>query len=323
MTFAAPLEAKSIRFRARSFVAFTLTPEAPISDWLEGLDHWIGNSPGYFSGRPVVLDLNVLKPAVEDIALLVAALWARGIRVYAIEMEGASLGPDLPPLLAGAKEATAEGLLGRAARKARAEELEAAAAEAPARAEPPGQNAVHAEALQASQHEMADPALARLEAVRIEPARTEAAKTEAARTEAARTEAVRTDAAGTEAARAGRGAVHMPLEPAAGTLMIKAPIRSGQSVFHPHGDVIVLGSVASGSEIVAGGSIHVYGTLRGRAIAGSEGNISARIFCRKNEAELLAVDGWYTTAEEMEGVSRGKAVQAFLENDALCVMPLG
>ena len=105
--------------------------------------------------------------------------------------------------------------------------------------------------------------------------------------------------------------------------MIKAPIRSGQSVFHPHGDVIVLGSVASGSEIVAGGSIHVYGTLRGRAIAGSEGNVSARIFCRKNEAELLAVDGWYTTAEEMEGVSRGKAVQAFLDNDALCVVPLG
>jgi septum site-determining protein MinC len=110
---------------------------------------------------------------------------------------------------------------------------------------------------------------------------------------------------------------------AAGTLMIKAPIRSGQSVFHPHGDVIVLGSVASGSEIVAGGSIHVYGTLRGRAVAGSEGNIAARIFCRKNEAELLAIDGWYTTAEEMEGVSRGKAVQAFLENDALCVLPLG
>ncbi|TPK89458.1 septum site-determining protein MinC [Mesorhizobium sp. B2-4-17] len=313
MTFAAPLEAKSIRFRARSFVAFTLTPEAPISDWLEGLDHWIGNSPGYFSGRPVVLDLNVLKPAVEDIALLVAALGARGIRVYAIEMEGASLGPDLPPLLAGAKEATAEGLLGRAARKARAEELEAAAAEAPARAEPSGQNAVHAEALQASQDEMADPALARLEAVRIEPARTAVARTEAATT----------DAAGTEAPRVGQGAVQMPPEPAAGTLMIKAPIRSGQSVFHPHGDVIVLGSVASGSEIVAGGSIHVYGTLRGRAIAGSEGNISARIFCRKNEAELLAVDGWYTTAEEMEGVSRGKAVQAFLENDALCVLPLG
>ena len=308
MTFAAPLQNKSIRFRARSFVAFTLTPEAPIADWLEGLDHWIANSPGYFAGRPVVLDLNILQPGPEEIAALVGTLARRGIRVYAIELEGAELGPELPPLLSGAKEATAEGLLGRAARKARAEELEAAVAEERAHvaaeaveAEAPQE--APAEALQGdmSGDEPMDPELARLEAVRIEPAQTEAAQS--------------------RSTNAGQGATRH--EPSAGTLMIKAPIRSGQSVFHPHGDVIVLGSVASGSEIVAGGSIHVYGTLRGRAIAGSEGNIAARIFCRKNEAELLAVDGWYTTAEEMEGVSRGKAVQAFLDNDALCVMPLG
>ncbi|TPI50572.1 septum formation inhibitor MinC [Mesorhizobium sp. B3-1-7] len=298
MTFAAPLHNKSIRFRARSFVAFTLTPEAPIADWLEGLDHWIANSPGYFNGRPVVLDLNILQPGPEEIGALVGVLGSRGIRVYAIELEGAELGPDLPPLLAGAKEATAEGLLGRAARKARAEELEmAAAGERVQVTQETIQAAASAEApqIEMSGDEPVDPELARLEAVRIEPAQTEA----------------------------GQGAESVRTEPSAGTLMIKAPIRSGQSVFHPHGDVIVLGSVASGSEIVAGGSIHVYGTLRGRAIAGSEGNISARIFCRKNEAELLAVDGWYTTAEEMEGVSRGKAVQAFLDNDALCVVPLG
>lgn len=295
MTFAAPLQNKSIRFRARSFVAFTLTPEAPIADWLEGLDHWIGNSPGYFAGRPVVLDLNSLQPGPEEIAALVGTLARRGIRVYAIELEGAELGPDLPPLLAGAKEATAEGLLGRAARKARAEELEAAAVEAATVEAPIG---LPAEAPQPEiSQEEPNPELAGLEAVHVERGE-----------------------AGRGGSRAGHGA---ELAPSAGTLMIKAPIRSGQSVFHPHGDVIVLGSVASGSEIVAGGSIHVYGTLRGRAIAGSEGNISARIFCRKNEAELLAVDGWYTTAEEMEGVSRGKAVQAFLENDALCVVPLG
>ncbi|WP_217577820.1 septum site-determining protein MinC [Mesorhizobium sp. GbtcB19] len=291
MTFAAPLQNKSIRFRARSFVAFTLSPEAPIADWLEGLDHWIANSPGYFAGRPVVLDLNILQPGPEEIGALVGVLGSRGIRVYAIELEGAELGPELPPLLAGAKEATAEGLLGRAARKAKAEELEVTAPQAPV--EVPECEA----ALQAPEDEPADPALARLEAVRVEALQTRTTEP------------------------AGQGAE--PVQPSAGTLMIKAPIRSGQSVFHPHGDVIVLGSVASGSEIVAGGSIHVYGTLRGRAIAGSEGNVSARIFCRKNEAELLAVDGWYTTAEEMEGVSRGKAVQAFLDNDALCVVPLG
>jgi septum site-determining protein MinC len=305
VTFAAPLQNKSIRFRARSFVAFTLTPEAPIADWLEGLDRWIGNSPGYFAGRPVVLDLNMLQPGPEEIAALVGTLARRGIRVYAIELEGAELGPDLPPLLAGAKEATAEGLLGRAGRKARAEELEAAAAEIAEEASPAevyqSAEVVQEEHAQVFQEEMSgdepvDPELARLEAVRIEPAQT---------------------------AKSGQGAQPVPLESGAATLMIKAPIRSGQSVFHPHGDVIVLGSVASGSEIVAGGSIHVYGTLRGRAVAGSEGNISARIFCRKNEAELLAIDGWYTTAEEMEGTSRGKAVQAFLENDALFVLPLG
>ena len=59
--------------------------------------------------------------------------------------------------------------------------------------------------------------------------------------------------------------------PAPNALIIDAPIRSGQSVYHPDGDVIVLGSVGSGSEIFAGGSVHVYGTLRGRAFAGATG----------------------------------------------------
>jgi septum site-determining protein MinC len=107
----------------------------------------------------------------------------------------------------------------------------------------------------------------------------------------------------------------------ANSLMIKTPIRSGQSVFHAHGDVIVLGSAASGSEIVAAGSIPVYGTLRGRASAGVLGNSGARVFCRKNEAELLSVDGWYCTAEEMEPSSRGKAIQAFLDKDVLRIAP--
>ncbi|UCI06474.1 septum site-determining protein MinC [Mesorhizobium sp. B1-1-8] len=288
MTFAAPLQNKSIRFRARSFVAFTLTPEAPIADWLEGLDHWIGNSPGYFAGRPVVLDLNTLKPGAEEIAALVGVLGTRGIRVYAIELEGATLGPELPPLLTGAKEATTEGLLAKPGRKARRDEADVAKA--------------------ADIEELAE----------VEPANPEPAK--ASRGKPARV----ADEAGTEhrQARAVEAEEHRPDAFQAGTLMIKAPLRSGQSIFHPHGDVIILGSVASGSEIVAAGSIHVYGTLRGRAIAGSEGNISARIFCRKNEAELIAIDGWYTTAEEMEGVSRGKAVQAFLDNDVLSVVPL-
>ncbi|AMY01388.1 septum site-determining protein MinC [Mesorhizobium ciceri] len=265
MTFAAPLEAKSIRFRARSFVAFTLTPEAPLDVWLEGLDHWIGNSPGYFAGRPVVLDLNTLKPDVAAIESLVDVLGHRGIRVYAIELDGhAALAPNLPPVLVGAKEATTDGLLPRKARE-----------------DVSGEGKAEGRAPEAGPDKVAD-----------------------------------------GKAGASKAGDSEPQVEASGTLMIKAPIRSGQAIVHPHGDVIVLGSVASGSEIIAAGSIHVYGTLRGRASAGALGNRGARIFCRKNEAELLAVDGWYVTAEEMEGVSRGKPVQAFLDGDALRVSTL-
>lgn len=101
------------------------------------------------------------------------------------------------------------------------------------------------------------------------------------------------------------------------SIIIKEPVRSGQSVNFPEGDVTVIGSVASGAEIIAGGSIHVYGTLRGRALAGSVGNASARIFCRKLEAELLAIDGLYKTAEDMDGKLRGQAVQFWLEGESI------
>jgi len=108
----------------------------------------------------------------------------------------------------------------------------------------------------------------------------------------------------------------------AASLLLDRPVRSGQSVVFPEGDVTVVGSVASGAEIIAGGSIHVYGTLRGRAIAGSTGNGGARIFCRKLEAELLAIDGLYKTADDMEPKLRGRAVQAWLDGDAMVLAAL-
>jgi len=107
------------------------------------------------------------------------------------------------------------------------------------------------------------------------------------------------------------------------SLMITQPVRSGQSLFFPEGDVTIVGSVASGAEVVAGGSIHVYGTLRGRAMAGTTGHGSARIFCTKLEAELIAIDGFYLTAEDMEPDLRGRAVQAWLEGRALKTGILG
>ncbi len=104
--------------------------------------------------------------------------------------------------------------------------------------------------------------------------------------------------------------------------MIEGSVRSGQSILHPDGDVTVLGSVASGAEIIAGGSVHIYGALRGRAIAGSTGHSRARIFCRKFEAELLAIDGLYKTADDLDPRFRGQAVQISLNGDAIIIAAL-
>jgi septum site-determining protein MinC len=105
------------------------------------------------------------------------------------------------------------------------------------------------------------------------------------------------------------------------SLLLDSPVRSGQAIFS-EGDVTVLGSVASGAEIVAGGSIHVYGALRGRAMAGSSGNGAARIFCQKIEAELLAINGYYQTAEEIDVALRHRPAQAWLEGTSIKITPL-
>ncbi|MBB3883421.1 septum site-determining protein MinC [Acetobacter oeni] len=111
-----------------------------------------------------------------------------------------------------------------------------------------------------------------------------------------------------------------PLPP--GALIIEEPVRSGQQIVWAEGDVIVLGSVASGAEVSAGGSIHVYGTLRGRAIAGIVGRPGARIFARVMEAELLAIDGFYAIAEEMPAALIGKPAQAVLVDETLTLRPV-
>ena len=104
-------------------------------------------------------------------------------------------------------------------------------------------------------------------------------------------------------------------EPEETSLLISEPIRSGQSILFPKGDVTVVGSIASGAEVIAGGSIHVYGALRGRAIAGFTGNGKARIFARRMHAELVSIDGLYRTADEMEAALRGRAVQVWLNGE--------
>jgi len=103
----------------------------------------------------------------------------------------------------------------------------------------------------------------------------------------------------------------------AASLLIESPVRSGQSVAFIEGDVTVLGSVASGAEIIAGGSIHIYGTLRGQAMAGAAGSRRARIFCHRFDAELLAIGAYYKTADEIEDSLRRGPIQAWLDGNNL------
>lgn len=96
------------------------------------------------------------------------------------------------------------------------------------------------------------------------------------------------------------------------TRIVTEPVRSGQQIYAEGADLIVTQLVSPGAEVISDGCIHVYGTLRGRALAGARGDTAARIFCRKMEADLLAVAGVYAVADQMQGALRGQAVQASL-----------
>jgi septum site-determining protein MinC len=221
---------QQVRLRGRSYVAFVFAPVVPIVDWLAEIDATLASSPGFFVGKPVVLDLSGVDLSQGAIAHLVASLEQRNIRVLGIEgVEADRLSASMPPLLTG----------GRPCVVTRADSLPKPQA-----------------------------------------------------------------------------------KPKSNSLLLDSPVRSGQSIIFPDGDVTVLGSVGSGAEIVAGGSIHVYGTLRGRAMAGVNGNPAARIYCQKIEAELLAIDGYYQTAEGIDASLRNRPAQAWLEGGVMKITPL-
>jgi septum site-determining protein MinC len=217
-----------IRLRGRSYVAFVFSPVVPIAGWLSDLDATLAGSPGFFIGKPVVLDLSAVDLSPLAITHLIKSIEARSIRVLGLEgVEAGRLSIGMPPLLSGGRQCVVQ-------------EVEA---EKPALQQPT-------------------------------------------------------------------------------SLLLEVPVRSGQSIVFPDGDVTVLGAVSSGAEIVAGGSIHVYGALRGRAMAGVNGNASARIYCQKIEAELLAIDGYYQTAEQIDAALRGKPAQARLDGNTMMIAPL-
>lgn len=224
---------KSIRFCGQSYLAFVLTPEPPIFEWLANFDEWSSQFAEYFADKPIVLDVSAVKLSNAAIVHLVNELRTRNIRILGLQgIEQSELGPDFPPVLKGGRAVTV--------------------------AEPP------------------------------------------------------------EAAPRDSQPPHKELA----SLLLESPVRSGQSIVFPNGDITVLGSVASGAEVIAGGSIHIYGTLRGRAFAGLAGNRGARIFCNQVEAELLAIDGHYRIADEIEPSLRSKPIQAWLQGDVIFITPL-
>ncbi|MGY3441942.1 septum site-determining protein MinC [Bradyrhizobium sp. USDA 4473] len=226
---------QQVRMRGRSYVAFVFSPVVPVVSWLAEIDATLAKSPGFFTGKPVVLDLASVDLSQAAIAHLIGSLGERNIRVLGIEgVDESKLGANMPPLLTG----------GRAC------------------------------------------AITHVEPKAPQPKEKDKDKSK------------------------------LP------SLLLESPVRSGQSIVFAEGDVTVLGSVGSGAEIVAGGSIHVYGTLRGRAMAGINGNSAARIFCQKIEAELLAIDGYYQTADDIADSLRNRPAQAWLEGEMLRITPL-
>jgi septum site-determining protein MinC len=105
--------------------------------------------------------------------------------------------------------------------------------------------------------------------------------------------------------------------PAQGFTLVTRPVRSGQRIYAAGGDLSVVAAVSSGAELMADGNIHVYGPLRGRALAGMKGNTEARIFCQDLQAELVSVAGHYRISENIPGELRGMPVQIYLDQKVL------
>ncbi|URJ30883.1 septum site-determining protein MinC [Candidatus Blochmannia vicinus] len=106
------------------------------------------------------------------------------------------------------------------------------------------------------------------------------------------------------------------------TQLIKTPIRSGQKIYARNRDLIVIANVSAGAEIIADGNIHIYGTMRGRILAGASGNEESQIFCTNLSSELVSIGGRYWLSDQIPKEFSGKAVRLSLKNDALIIQDL-
>ncbi len=126
----------------------------------------------------------------------------------------------------------------------------------------------------------------------------------------------------TAPAKAEAAPVPSTTAPTAPGMIHSTPVRSGQQIYAANRDLSVLANIGAGAEVMADGSIHIYGPLRGRALAGAQGWEQARIFCREFHAELVAIAGHYKVLEDIPKELRGKAVQVWLEKEELKIAAL-
>jgi len=112
-------------------------------------------------------------------------------------------------------------------------------------------------------------------------------------------------------------------EPFIPAMMQHQPVRSGQRLYARSRDLVVTSTVGAGAEAIADGCVHVYGSLRGRAVAGARGETSARVFCQEFHAELVSVAGVFRVFETLPPELAGKPVQAWLDGDELRFAALG
>jgi septum site-determining protein MinC len=105
-------------------------------------------------------------------------------------------------------------------------------------------------------------------------------------------------------------------------MIVRNPVRAGQVIYARNSDLLVLAPVNPGAEVIADGNVHIYSTLRGRAVAGAQGDVNARVFCQRLHAELVAVAGAYIMAEDIPRASRGQAVQVHMDGGECRISPL-
>ncbi|MGO2011944.1 MAG: septum site-determining protein MinC [Pseudoalteromonas sp.] len=110
--------------------------------------------------------------------------------------------------------------------------------------------------------------------------------------------------------------IHLPAQ------VINGTVRSGQQVYAKDRDLIVIGAVSHGAEVISDGNVHIYGTLRGRAIAGAQGYDEAHVFCQKLEAELVSINGNYWLSDSLQGEYWGNTVQIKQKNNSLEISAL-